>query len=491
MAPSTQDERLTVVARGSKLLRDLVALSSGQVFSKLVGFLTFGYLARTLGPESYGTVEFATGIVVFSTKVIDCGLGPVGVRRLAQSSDRLPVLAAQIPGAKLLIALLVVPSICLAVSVLGLPLESVRLMWLFSLALLAVPWDQQWLLQGLEKMKLAAAAMPLRMTAFGIGVVLLVRTEADLLAVGVAELGAAVVFTTYLLLVQQRWLTPVRLRVSFAAFRELTAEGISLGLSGMLWALVQYLPLFFVATLVSAEETAWFGASHRIVFSLLVFSYLYHFNLYPALTRRMSSIEKLVSLTSASFRVVAWASVLIALVLTMLSEPILGIVFGLPFTAAAPTFSILIWTLPVTLLSGHARWVLTAAGLQRSVLAAHLVAAVAMLTIGFAAVSGFQARGAAAAVVLVSLVAWATAHHQASTRVTVLPGVRGLVLPLALAGCGGWTGQFLALSPWAAVAIATLIYCAGAWLLDKRLLADLKYLAAAKSEVGPSSSSNG
>ena len=43
--------------RGPKLLRDLAALAGGQLFSMVVGFVAFAYLARVLDPASYGTVE--------------------------------------------------------------------------------------------------------------------------------------------------------------------------------------------------------------------------------------------------------------------------------------------------------------------------------------------------------------------------------------------------------------------------------------------------
>ena len=65
-----------------KLLRDFLALASGQVLSKIIIFVAFAYLARTLEPEYYGFVEFAVALSLFSTIVVDLGLGSIGAREL-------------------------------------------------------------------------------------------------------------------------------------------------------------------------------------------------------------------------------------------------------------------------------------------------------------------------------------------------------------------------------------------------------------------------
>ena len=70
--------------RGPKLLRDLASLIGGQLFSMLIGFASFTYLARVLDPASYGAMEYAIGLTAFFTVVVECGLGPVGVRHLAR-----------------------------------------------------------------------------------------------------------------------------------------------------------------------------------------------------------------------------------------------------------------------------------------------------------------------------------------------------------------------------------------------------------------------
>src|SRR5207244_11861593 len=132
---------------------------------------------------------------------------------------------------------------------------------------------------------------------------------------------------------------------------DLMREAFYVGLGHVVWVLVQYAPLILVANLVGGAETAWFGAPHRIVVSLLTLSFVYHFNLYPAIARRAGAPpEHLRDPLHASFRVAAWGGILIALLLTLLARPLLLLAYGAPFAAAVPVFAVLVWTLPVTLL---------------------------------------------------------------------------------------------------------------------------------------------
>jgi len=467
-----------------KLARDFLVLSSGQFVSKVVGFVAFAYLARTLGPASYGIAEYAVGLAVFFAMVVDWGMGPIGVRELAAKPESAASLAALISGARLVIACVAVPVLGLAALWSGQPETAVKLVWLYALSLLAVPWKQDWLLQGREMMNAAAFAQLIRMCAFAAGVVILVHSELDILYVGLAEIAAVVLTTAYYLGTQRVRICPVRLKFTPKDVIRLIREGFSVGLSNVVWAFIQYAPLFLVANLVGGVSLAWFAASHRVVISLLTFSWIYHWNLYPTVARRAAgSPDELHALIGASFRVVAWGGILIALILTLVARPLMILGFGTSFAEAAPAFAVLIWALPVTLLSGHARWALIAKGLQRYVLFAQLAGAAVVLMVGLALTSRFGAVGAAIAMTAASLAVWAMAHAFGMRKVGPLPGITAVLLPACGAGLGGLLAQGLDTHPVLGAAAAAAVYVLFALLIDRKLLPDLLRLMRAKADV--------
>ena len=468
-----------------KLARDFLVLSSGQFFSKVVGFVAFAYLARTLGPESYGVVEYVVGMAVFFALLIDWGMGPIGVRELSAKPERAKSIAATISGARLLIACVAVPILGLAALWSGQSEKVVQLAWLYAISLLAVPWKQDWLLQGREMMNAAALAQFIRMVTFAAGVLILVHSEADILYVGIAEIAAVAITMVYYLGIQSLRICPVRLSFARGDVGRLMREGFSVGLSNVVWTFIQYAPLFLVANLVGGVSLAWFAAAHRIVISLLIVSWIYHWNLYPTMARRAEgSTDAMRMIIGASFRVVAWGGILLALVLSLIGEPLLVLGFGNSFAEAAPAFAVLIWALPVTLLSGHARWALIAKGLQRYVLVAHLAGAVAVIAVGLALTGRYGALGAAMAMTAASLTIWAVAHFYAVLKVGSLPGLTAVLRPVLAAALAGLSAHYLNTHPLIAAVVAAGAYVAIALLIDRHLLPDFVLLMRAKSDVG-------
>lgn len=484
--PSSLSARLRrLFAEGApKLIGDLAVLSGGQLVSKLVGLAVFALLARTLDPEGYGAVEYVVGLTAFFAIAIDCGLGTIGVKRIAVARHELPALAAQIPLARLILALLAIPVMIIGVAALGSPSIPNSLVWLYATSLFFVALNQDWLLQSAELMTHVAFAQTLRMLIFAALVLLLVQGPADIPAVGWAELTGMAVASIYYLGVQSSKITPVRISHSAFTMMELVREGASLGLSRFAWGAAQYMPLFLVGSIVGGAEVGLFAAAHRLVTSISTFSFVYHFNLYPALARAAAAgSAELAQLLRNSFRVTAWASIGLALGLMLAATAVLTTIYGGRFAVAAPTLAILVWMIPLIVLSGHARWALIVANLQRRVLYAQIVGLVTVALTGIPLVFWLGHVGAAVAAVTGSMAVWIVSHAFALRLKAPPPAFSLVIKPLLLALVLGSALQFTGMGLLITALSAFALYFGVAPLIDRALLPDLARLAHAKAKV--------
>lgn len=414
---------------GPKLFRDLVSLMSGQATSMIIGFVTFAYLARMLDPADYGAVEFAIAIAAFAAIVIECGAGTIGVRELARRPEDAGKLAAQITVARLILAVVVLPLAGVAGWASGQAEAIQTLVWVYAFSLLAVPFKQEWMLQGYEKMHAAALAQPIRMGVLAIGVFVFVGPGTPMLAVGIVELFAVAAVTLYYLIAQWRWCAPFRFGWPMRDAVYFLREGLSVGLSNMLWAFMLYAPMFLLVAMVGGTEPAWLGATSRIVISLMTLSFIYHFNLYPVVTRTVTGDpEAWARVMRASARLVAWAGIGLALGVCLLAPELMAITFGPEFAAAAPAISVMIWMFPLRTLSGHGRWSLIAAGQQRYLLIGEILGASMLLLVGLIAIPLYGAAGAGAAL-LAGIAASGLVTQIAATR---LIGPMAMVPAIAL-----------------------------------------------------------
>lgn len=462
-----------------KLARDLGLLWVGQILTKGIAFLAFAILARRLLPEDYGAVEYAMGLAMLALLAIDGGLGSVGVRRLTQGQQSAEELVALIPAAQLCIAAVMAPAMVLFTWFYANDANALKLTGLVALSLFIPPWKQDWLFQAKGMMTEVVLAQCIRVSTFMLGCALLVHNNADVILVGFVEIASVTMATVYLMTMQHRKVAPLRLRFAMHKLVDLLREGAAIGAGAICWALFQYAPLLILAAMVGMAETGYFGAAHRLGVSLVTFSWLYHFNLYPVISRRVAGKpEALVKLTRMSIRATAWGGIGLALALTLCAEPLLRLLFGPGFERAAEPFSILVWTFPLTLLSGHARWILIASKHGNDMLISQIAGVAAAIPAAWLLIgpAGFGPMGAAAAMSLACLVVWAVSQFYTHIRghdVPVLPALPAIAVAAVII----FAAHALALNPWLALGAGMAVFLVAAFAFDHHLIDELTHLA--------------
>jgi PST family polysaccharide transporter len=326
-----------------------------------------------------------------------------------------------------------------------------------------------------------AISQVLRAAVFTGGVFLLVRGSAEVVTVGWIEVAATLAMTLYCLYVQQRWVTPVKLRGSFDGFWGMVREGVAVSSTNVVWALIQTLPLILIGALVGGAEVAVFAVAARLVGSILTFSNLYHFNLFPAVSRASAiSKAKMAELLTASFRVVAWGGIFAAMAITLFADQIIPLIFGPRLVEAAPVLAVMIWMLPITLCSGHARWGLTAIGEQRKVLWAHIIGVAVLAVLCPMLGSRLGSVGYAIGAVAGPFAIWLAAHVFARLDGNAPPSFLIVLRPLVLALAAVFAVPALQLGLWATVGVLAA-FVALAPVLDPKLIGDIGRLGRAKA----------
>ncbi len=394
-----------------RLARNYLLLAAGECAAKLLAFLAYTYLGRTLGPERYGRLEFALAALVFFTLPVDFGLQDYGARQVARDPGRAGRLLDEIVGLRLLLALVSLGALMLFA--LASPGEAKWLLATLGASLLAAPWLVQWMLQGHDRMPAVALVSVARLGVFAALALLLVGPKTPLPVVGLAECGAAVAAAAAgLFLIRQGLGLPLPRPVfDWARLRDHFREASPIGLSELCWAVLWYGATVLLGWMAPGEQLGWFGAAHRILMALHTFVWLYFFNLLPSLSRSAARPPLLQTLLRRSLAVAMPAGLGVALGLSAVARPLLALAYGERFAGAAPLFSILVWMLPVSLWSGHYRYTLIAGGRQRWLLAAAAVAALVALPLGALLIGRFGALGAAwsllAALSVNGVLAWA------------------------------------------------------------------------------------
>ena len=85
--------------------RNFLKLGLGEILARLIAFAATIYIARVLGPESYGIVGFALAITLYFSWFTDFGIEDLAPRELARDPARIRDLAPSLVAARTLIAI--------------------------------------------------------------------------------------------------------------------------------------------------------------------------------------------------------------------------------------------------------------------------------------------------------------------------------------------------------------------------------------------------
>lgn len=458
MKPSTSPRQ-----PGSRQLAiNFLLLAGGEFLAKVLTFFAFSHLARTLGPQRYGSLEFVLAVMVFFTLPVDFGLGSYGAREIAKNEGSTYRLLREIVGMRTVLSVCSFLALLLFLTVMPRGPEEKQLLGVYGLSLLIGPMLLQWFFQAHDKMHWVACTSIVRQLVFALSVIFLFHPGIPVLYVGFAELASVAAAALFCLVVTGGFLG-YKLRLpsfSFPALFHHFRQATPIGITELAWAFMWYFATVLLGLWFADQTLGWFGASHRLLMALHTFVWLYFFNLLPSISRCVGKpVDVLLTLMGRSMKLAVWSAMFGAFLLTTVAKEILVIAYGSQFAGASASFSILVWMLPVAMLSGHHRFILIAYNHQSRLLYCTAVSGAAAIVLGILLVPPFGSVGAAWALLAANSLNFVMAYIEVKRHVVEVPFFDALLQPLqalALAYAAFLiTARF---NVWIGAATATAVY---------------------------------
>jgi len=457
---TTALERKPATPLRNRLVQGMLLLSGGELAAKLFCFFAFTKIGRVFGPERYGSLEFVLAVIVFFTLPVDGGLGSYGAREIARGRYPAPRLMAGIATLRLLLAL---SSFAVLLAIVAyVPAPSRVLLTIYGLGFLVAPFQLQWLFQGRARMEWVAAASVVRYGVFAGLVLVFLQAETTLVTIGIFECLSLVAAAALCV-----WAARLDLLAAVAQWPPRSADLVAhmksawpIGLSQVSWAVLWYLATVFLGLWVAGDSLGHFTASHRIVMALHTFVWMYFYNLLPAICRAAAAPGKdLSGLLGPSLCLTSWAGVLGAFLVTLLADDLVALAYGEAYRPAGRLLAVLIWAVPVALVSGHYRFALIACDHERLELRGNAIGAAVAVGLGLLLIPSRGALSAALALVVSALVVLVLAHAAVRNCSVAIPALARVLPALSGLAVAGVAARSLAgFGVWVAAAGATGVY---------------------------------
>lgn len=451
---------------GRKIAGGYVLLVAAEIVAKGVTFAAFGFMARRLGPDGQGFVEFAIAVTMCASLVIDLGFNPYGAREIARDPERTSSLVGEIVLARLGLAILAA-GVVVALA-LGTPRSpaQVTLLLVYSLSLLPTPLFLQWVFQGHNQMQWVAIATVIRQVVFAVVVFAMVRGMDTIIWVAIAEVFGVIAASVYCVVVyRRRFAGTIRLGRWVSA--KLFQEGVPIGLGQMFWAVRMFCGTVLLGYVALNEEVGQFGAAHRILVAVHTFVWWYFFNLLPTMTRYWHADRAaFCNLLRESLRVVLWVGLLGLILGVLLSRTVMVLTYSAQFAEATPVLQVFVGVCLVLALSGNYRFALIAAGFQKQEMITACVGAIAAVILIFLGYQKWGIVGAGGGLLAAEVMVWMSTWWWARKLLDLTEHWKCYLRPVAalIATCGILL-VFKPESAWVAALVACVM-AAGVALTD-------------------------
>jgi len=418
-----------------RILKNTFSLLAGDIVAQFLVFVSVIYLARVLGPQYFGKINFTLAIVIYFTLIANFGLPLLGTREIARQRDQVREYIGSIVALRLVLALLGLIGLFLLTFLLGKSPEFNYLLILYGFGFIPSALLLDWVFQGIEKMEYIGLSRILSSVIYLMLVVWLVRGPGQLLLIPCFQVIGNLLAALFLIVVSTVHFGKFSLSCNLSRWKYLLRQAFPIGASIILIQIVHYLDTVMLGFMKSDAEVGYYSAGYKIIMLLLTMGAAYYNAIFPVFSHYYhTSLDSLKRLQKYTMRLMISISLPLAVGGTILAKPLLFVFYGIHYGPAVPIFQVLVWTVAIGYLSmGYSKG-LIACGKQHQRMKIDVVHACVAVALNFIFIPLYGALGAAIATVAGHFVAIFLGFRQLSKIVSV-PFVRPIFKAFC-ASCG-------------------------------------------------------
>jgi PST family polysaccharide transporter len=449
----------------TRVFQNAAALLSGRAATLLISAGASVILARYLGNERFGQFGAIYAYLSLFAWLAAFGIAPLFTREAARHREQ--------AGSLLLTGTAICAVLSVGATLIALtlaPLAGYR-GWLHVLVLFAafdilllLPFRIPAIIFQVDLRQWYSTGINLfRQLLWLVLVGILALLNAPLLHVVLARLLTALVEAALNWQASRRFLPPTRV-ILFDKIKPFLAQSFPVAVSSLVLAVYMRIDQVMLHNLASDRVLGDYVAAVKAaeLFEALPTAIL--FSVFPVLSTVAAQSERFQQYVSRIFRYLGVAACGICVAITVAARPLVAVVYGARYQAAAPLLTVLIWSEVAVFFGSVVLNVLLASGLQKFIVAPTAMGALANVLLNILLIPRYGAMGAAWATLVSYSLAWLVVPLAfSSTRALVLRGL-GIVLPAAAWALGGAAAAWLTKTPvLVALPMGLVVYVFGVW----------------------------
>ena len=380
------------------VVRNFLALASGEAASRLIAFGTTIYLARVLGATHFGVIAFALGITLYLMRIADFAIEAVGSKEIAEKPGDIENIASSVMIARLqLTTILALVSGAFAFNFFSDPERTV--LCLYFLMLIPIAGNAKWIFLGIEYAKPIGISRVFGELLSLTIVLVFVKGSEQLWVVPLAQLASETFVSIALLIVLRLRGVKLKWASNHSTAIPILKRAFPVLIQYLLGLVIYNSDLIFIRIFSIPENVGYYAVAYTLISFLSNLGLVYGLSLIPTITRVGARTNAELTLYHTALAQMFAVSLPIACGGYLLAGQIIELGFGPAYSESILVLQILICSIPLSIFRNAPWAALVARDRQNLLLKASVYAVIVNLALNAILVIKYGMIGAAIATV--------------------------------------------------------------------------------------------
>ncbi len=343
-----------------RIAKNTGVLLASQVVSYIIGFFFIMYTARYLGAEGFGVLSFALAFTMIFGVFADLGLSTLAVREVARNKTLAGKYLGNIAVMKVILVIVTFGLIALFINLLGYPEQTIKVVYLVALFIIFSAFSEMFysIFRAYEKMEYQSVGQILSSALMLSGALFAISQSFSVVGFASIYFLVSVVVLVYAFAVCAWKFVLPKIEVDWSFWKQSIKEAWPMG--GMAICIMIYFRIDVVMLSLMMDDTAvgLYSAAYRLSETSTIIPSMFVASVFPVLSKyHTDSMSSFVSVYSKSVKYMLYLALPMALIVTLLAQPIIQLIFGSEFSGSVIALQILIWAsaiMYVTMVLGSA-----------------------------------------------------------------------------------------------------------------------------------------
>lgn len=408
---------------GQVIIKNILSLSGANLIVRLLGFITTTYLARILGAEGFGILNFSQAFISYFVLLSDAGLKIIGTREIARNRELYKKYVNNIFTLQFILSI-VSYLILLLILWLCPPKEYVSFIAVLGLSILPSVFYFDWFFKGIDRMEIVGIAQILKSAVYLALVFLFINNPMDLGKIPWLVILSSVFLLFFVTHVYLKNHGKYTLEIDLTLWKRFITSAVVLGFSNIMGRIYTNFDSVLLGLLISDEAVGYYSAAYKIILVITSFSVLFFNGLFPSISRfYINNDKRLEKLLRVSVKVLTSVAIPMGIGGSILAEDLISLIYGNKFSQSILPFQILIWAVVFIYINKSYSRSLIAFGKEKPYTAGVTIGALMNISLNIFIIPRFGLAGAAGVTVLTELfiLIYMKYHFSKELRIALLP----------------------------------------------------------------------